>query len=171
MQACACCLPAPHPPALMQARQAGCSSMVWCSHRSCSPSSSSSCCPPAAGADWLAAAARRGADGAEVQSASGTIRRAGGWVGGLAGVGGLVEAAFCSACSFVLVVADCVRYCVPSACTAPSAPLLLPSLQAQRVLSILLQHGALPDDSIDFLWRLTEGGCGVGWGGVGGWMS
>jgi hypothetical protein len=31
-------------------------------------------------------------------------------------------------------------------------------LQAQRVLSILLQHGALSEDAIAFLWQLTQGG-------------
>lgn len=27
------------------------------------------------------------------------------------------------------------------------------------MLSTLLQHGALPEDAIAFLWQLTEGGC------------
>ena len=36
--------------------------------------------------------------------------------------------------------------------------------QAQRVLSTLLQHGALSDDAIAFLWQLAEGARGLGAG-------
>lgn len=51
----------------------------------------------------------------------------------------------------------------PGECKPPiaalRAPLCLPpALQAQRVLGILLQHGALDEESIAFLWQLTEGG-------------
>ena len=40
-------------------------------------------------------------------------------------------------------------------CTGPRPP--CPPPQAQRVLALLLKHRVLSDDSIAFLWQLTEG--------------